>query len=183
MAEDAQQFDAQLDKHYEALFLVRRSVRYHDRRVAHYERLHRFTSLISILLAGFVFIEVSDYQLPHWVKWVAAVGGLLSAWDMVQGFAKRADLHRNLKRRFLAVEIAMQEPMSAAQAQRLILEIEGDEPPIYRAVDLLCHNELCAAEGQDAKHFVLLTPLQRGTANWLKWTNITATPAVCRPAS
>lgn len=165
---------------YGILFGVRKSVRYHDRRVGHYERLHRVTSLISILLAGYVFLEISGLDLPCWAIWLAAFGAILSACDMVQGYSKCADLHRNLKRRFLELEIKMQAasfPLSDAIASRLT--IEGDEPPVFRALDLLCHNELCAAEGQNAEHFAKTSIVQRWSANWIKWTNITAT----KPAS
>ena len=156
----------------DTLFGVRRSVRYHDRRIAHYERLHRLTSVTTILLAGVIFMELSGANSPTWIKWLAAVGALLGAGELVVGFARHADLHRDLKRRFVRLEIQMLKSPDNTEAECMRLEIEADEPPIYSALDLLCHNELCAAQGADRKYLAKLTPWQSITANWLKWPDI-----------
>jgi hypothetical protein len=42
------------DAQYGLLFDVRRSIRYHDRRRAFFETLHRITSALTILLVGWV---------------------------------------------------------------------------------------------------------------------------------
>lgn len=155
------------------LFDVRRSVRYHDRRLAHYERLHRLTSLVTILLAGVVLMEVtgakSDFALG--LKFLSAAGAILGACDLVIGFARHADLHRDLKRRFVGLEVQLLRGMSALDAECIRREIEADEPPIYAALDMLSYHELCAASGKTTG-YALPTPFQRLTANWFRWPDI-----------
>lgn len=176
MNELANDCAAPADERSGLVFAVRRSIRYHDRRQTHYDRLRRVTNFFATLLAGYVFIEVSGGTLPEWVKYVAAVGGLLSACDLVQGFATQADLHRNLKRRFLELEIAIDGSALTHQAACIErLRIESDEPPPFRALDLLCHNELCAAEGYDRTEQWVVRWDQRVTSQWWKWSNIGAT--------
>ena len=43
---------------YALLFGIQQSVRYHDRRVAHFELLHQITSLATVLLAGIVVVDL-----------------------------------------------------------------------------------------------------------------------------
>jgi hypothetical protein len=155
-------------------FDIRRSVRYHDRRRVHFERLHRLTNVTTILLAGVVLMELGGEGSPTWVRVLAAAGALIGAVDLVVGFSRRADTHHNFKRRFIALEQeldAATPDLEKIRQQRLA--IEAEEPPIYRALDLLCHNELCAAMGYDRRKqpeaFSSLPWYQRWTANWIHW--------------
>jgi hypothetical protein len=76
-------------------FGVRRSVRYHDRRSCFFERLHRASTLVLILLAGTVIMDLIGSSPPMWIKVIAVIGVVLSALDVTVGFSKHADLHRD----------------------------------------------------------------------------------------
>lgn len=163
---------------YHVLFAARESVRYHDRRVAHFEWLHRLTDLLTILLAGIVAMELlgAKEELPpvHWfTKIVAGLGALMSAFDLLVGFARSADLHRSLKRRFIELEKRCIGDFDAEAMVQERLTIEADEPPIYRALQLLCTRELAIAENIDPTDYpagyVTLPWYMRSTANWLHW--------------
>lgn len=169
------------DAQYGLLFGVRRSIRYHDRRRAFFEQLHRLTSALTILLAGSVFFDLAKPgDTAPWLLWVSAGAAALAALDMVVGYSTRATQHRELKGRFVALEMAMLDGGNDDEAwrrhHRARLAIERDEPPIYRALDCLCHNELLAAEGMRRdKHpedYASLTPWQQFTSQWLHWADL-----------
>lgn len=165
---------------YHLLFDARESVRYHDRRVAHFELLQRLTNLLTILLAGIVAMELlgakEEVRPVYWfTRIVAGLGALMSAFDLLVGFARSADLHRGLKRRFIELEKKCSGEFDAKQMAQERLTIEADEPPIYRALQLLCTRELAIAEGIEPTAYpagyVVLPWYMWLTANWLHWQN------------
>lgn len=166
------------DEQYALLFGVRRSVRYHDRRRAFFERLHRLTNVLTVLMAGSVLFDIGrPGETAGWLMTLAAMAALLAALDMVVGYAARASQHRDLKGRFVDLEMAIlggDETPEVWTAHRLArLAIERDEPPIYRALDLLCHNEVLLAEGGKTADLVVLTKWQRWTRHLFHWPDIT----------
>lgn len=168
------------DQH--ALFFdVRRSIRYHDRRRAFFGLMHQVTSGLTILLAGSVLFDIArPGDNPWWMLAVAAVAAIISAFDMVVGYASKAGLHGELKARFGDLEMAILKGDNSDptwEAHRIErLRIEQDEPPIYRALDMLCHNELMRADGynesEHAKHYAKLTPFQQATRHLLHWADL-----------
>jgi hypothetical protein len=151
------------------LFDIRRSVRYHDRRLSHYATLHRTTNAVTILLAGVVLTEFLSSQPPAlWAQVLAVLAALFSVGDLVIGFSSHADTHRDLKRQFTDLErrLLAHEPLAGIEQDRVV--VEADEPPIYRALDVLCHNALCVAIGRrdDLKTMPWFMAL---TANWIHW--------------
>lgn len=158
------------------LFGIRRSVRYHDRRTTHFERLHRLTNLLTIMLAGVVLTELLGVNSPLAIKIASAVGAVLGAADLLVGFSRRADLHRDFKRRYVRLEQKAVRGVDVGALQDERLDIESEEPPVYRALDLLCHNELCAAYGAPPEQFAQVPWYMRLTASWLHWPNAGAAP-------
>jgi hypothetical protein len=171
------------DEQYGLLFDVRRSIRYHDRRKAFYDRLHHITSLLTILLAGSVLFDwAKDGNTAQWMLVLSTIAALLAALDMVIGYSNRANLHSSLRERFAALEIEMvtgesddHEAWTNYQRQRLL--IEKDEPATYQALNLLCHNEVLVAEGfsksKTPEYFPKLYFWHSWTRNLLRWENIT----------
>ena len=169
------------DTQYGLLFDVRRSARYHERRRAFFESLHRLTSFFTILLAGGVLFELAGTGSPaRWLQCIGLFAAALAATDLIVGFAARATQHAGLRARFVDLEMAMARggtDETAWQAHRLArLAIERDEPPIYRALDLLCRNEMLQAEGfsseQQPGHFVQVGRWQRLTSQVWHWQNL-----------
>lgn len=161
------------------LFDVRRSVRYHDRRCAFFEQLHRITGVLTILLAGSVLFEIArPGDTASWLVALSVAAAVLAASDTVIGFAARAGLHRTLKQRFIGLETAILAGSgSEADHLRTRLAIEHDEPPIYRALDLLCYNEMLHAEGypdsgDGAVTRSRLSGWQRLTSQWWRWADL-----------
>jgi len=106
---------------------------------------------------------------------VAGLGAMMSAIDLLVGFARSADLHRSLKRRFIELEKRCIGDFQAQQMVQERLTIEADEPPIYRALQLLCTREVAIAQRIDPatypEGYVSLPWYMRLTASWLHWPN------------
>lgn len=168
------------DDKYGLLFDVRRSVRYHDRRRAFYELLHWITGLLTILMAGSVLFDLAKPgNTAWWLIGLSVVAALMAAMDMVVGYNKRANLHGNLRERFALLEIAMidGDTLDATwqQYQRTRLQIEKDEPAVYKIVDLLCHNELLVSEGvtrdKEPGRFAKMAWYHVWTSHIWRWEN------------
>jgi len=167
-----------LDKHT-LLFDVRRSVRYHDRRVYFFERWHSVTSVLTILLSGSVLLQIAgdSFEPPFWLRLISFSAAILASIDMVISYSKMADLHKRLKRRYCELEICIVSAKSAKEldgchSERLSIEI--DEPPVYRALDLLCRNELMSAMGYetDEADYRELSLFKRLTCHLHTWPDI-----------
>lgn len=169
------------DAQYGLLFDVRRSIRYHDRRFAFFERLHQITAGLTILLAGSVLFDVAKAgETAPWMIALSVVAALLSVWDMVVGYSSKAGLHRDLKLRFSNLEISILEGDDSAttwQAHKVErLKIEQNEPPVFRGLDTLCHNELLRAEGvcktKNPGQYKEIGRWKRVTRHFFHWADI-----------
>lgn len=105
---------------------------------------------------------------------MAAAVAVIAALDLVVGTARKARLHDDLARRFIMIEKAMvlvEEPDAALvrkyTAERL--EIEADEPPVYRVLDVLCRNELMRAMGYKPDQLSPVSRPQRLLAHFVDW--------------
>ena len=176
---------------YRLLFGVRRSVRYHDHRHRHYLQVHSCSSFLIIVLGVAAVVATLGKQPLAFnsLAWIfPAVSAILAAVSLVMSTTRQAALHSDLYRRFIRLEKRFldaprqppdltQEMLNDLEKERL--EIEMDEPAIYRAVDRLCHNELVRSEGRneyalplrfyhyllrDWKHFHNLPAAKPGTS-------------------
>jgi hypothetical protein len=151
-------------------FDIQRSARYHDRRMTHYERLHRVTNVVTVMLSGVVMLDFLGAEIPCYIKLIAFAGALLGACDLVIGFSRCGNQHRNLKRRFITLERDLtEEKVTLKQLRSQRLDIESEEPAIHRALDVLCYIETCAALGKVASAY--LPWYMRLSAQWLHWSN------------
>ena len=178
MAQDA---TVSVDYEHDKLITdVRRSVRYHMRRRRFHEWRNHATNAVSTV-SGSAIIAVlwAAYTLqnPQPIILSIVIAGLvttISVLDLISSTATMARLHSDLARRFIQLEqqlMVMEGPTESdikkAQSERL--EIELDEPPIYRVVDLICHNEVILAYGRDKGHIVQIPRRMRITANFINW--------------
>lgn len=174
MADAADESAAARDR---LLFDIRRSARYHDRRRAFFEWWHRLTNFVTILLAGAVLSEILGRDSPPILKVLAGIGALLGAADLVVGFAGRGQKHRSFRQRFIELEKLLHgDEAATSSVQESRLNIESEEPPIYRGLDVLTHNEVCIAMGYERCEQYKVPPCVRWTANFLHWPNFAPTP-------
>ena len=163
------------------MFGVRRSIRYHDRRVAFYEGLHKAILFMTLILgsssivtltANLEFLlEFSRDEIFDLLQLLPpALISVLVSIDLVVGTTGKTRLHNGLKQQFISLESKMQRgceedsnKLKEWKSERL--SIEANEPPVLRVLDTLCHNELLRAEGH-TNHYVRVGFIQRTFAQF-----------------
>ncbi len=163
--------------HYDILFGVRRSVRYHDRRHRFYLGCHKLVIFFALLFGSatiMAFGSALGGSQPLWVKLLPAVlSTLLTALDLTVGFVDKAWRHKDLARRhrglekrvISAGEDAPQKVLNDINAERL--DIEADELPVLRTLDRLCRNELMQAMGYPMEDAIKVSFLRRLFAHFI----------------
>ncbi len=139
---------------YALLFGVRRSIRYHSRRIAWFQFWHRAGATLGALFATSALVGLMA-SFPRVGTLASAIVVFFLVIDLVVDHASKANHHRDFVRRFSALEMDMirageatsEDDYKAFLARRLT--IEAEEPPINRALDLQCHNELLRALDHD----------------------------------
>lgn len=133
---------------------IRRSIRYHMRRVGFFERMHNISSFVSVMFgSAAVFSILKEFD----TTFSAAIAGFVAAVaavDLVWGTSSKARLHHDLARRFNELEqrMVLEDEVSSDKwrnCYRERLSIEADEPPVLRVLDCLCHNEIARSMGLD----------------------------------
>jgi hypothetical protein len=159
------------------LFEVDKSLRYHQRRRAHFERWHRW-SMLAIALLGSAAVAKWENSIALLDIPANAILGLLTAMigalDLVYAPAIRAGEHERLHRRFTELAIAIKRcvqptelDLSKWEAERLI--IEADEPPIFWAVDADCFNETARLLGQTKEPFNIVGWWRRPLKHFIRF--------------
>ena len=157
-------------EHWSLLFGVRRSVRYHVRRERYFDRAHHFGAFVAAL-SGSATITALLAGHPVLVTVAAAATALCGAGEMVFGLARKARLHSNLAREFIALEKALivaGEDLAESRLREfeaVRLDIEAREPPVLRVLDAMCHDELVTALGIESGQRSNLDWWQRCCAN------------------
>lgn len=165
------------DFKYGLLFDVRRSIKYHDVRRAFYEIWHRVTNFVTILMAGSVIFELAKPgESPGWLVLLGVLAAFAAISDMVIGFSTKASKHSILRSEFcdLEREILSGDLSDETWGKHRIrrLDIEKDEPPVYKVLDGLCRNAILKSEGvKDAALFNNFNSWQILTQNIFLWEN------------
>jgi hypothetical protein len=145
-------------------FGVRRSIRYHNRRRRFFDGFDRLVKVLSVIGGSAAVVAVTA-RYPQLGMVLAGVVAVLSAISLVVAPAQAARLYGELARRFANLEYKMKcvrdpnaDQLNEFEAERLL--IEADEPPPMRVLDIICHNELCEAMGEDDCEFYKVGLLQ-----------------------
>lgn len=104
----------------------------------------------------------------------AVIATIISTINLVVGGSQRARLHSDLARRWCVLEreiVAAPSPSEEQGRQFTIrrLEIEQDEPPILRVVDVMCHNELVKAMGHGKDQMYKIPWWLQITGHFVNW--------------
>lgn len=164
------------------LFDVRRSVRYHQHRRRFFELVNNVTAFASLVFGSATIAAFGTELAGDWpieLKLApAALVTLLYSWVLVSGVVRKAWLHADLARRFVELE-RMLEVGRSNQTDELLtratdkrLEIEADEPPIHRVLDLICHNEVVRGMGYGAEEYVRIGFWHRRLAQFLTFDGL-----------
>ena len=142
--------DNNLRQQIDALdFGIEKSMRYHQRRRGHYERLHKFIMFLTVICGSAAFAQVLGRS-----EYFGAATAFFAAGDLVWGPSHLARDHEILFRRFSDLAIAIRTTVSPTQESyvqwlKKRISIETDEPPIYWALEADCDNEVRRAKGKD----------------------------------
>ena len=153
-------------------FAIDKSLRYHQRRRAHYERLHRLV-MFGVILSGSAALG-DVFAEP---KCFALLGTILATLDLVFGFSMKARDHVMLYSDFTALLIEIRTAVKPTERllgewDRRRLEIEAKEPPIFWAVEASCDNEVTLARGQEASGLVKLGRRHLLLMHWWRFENL-----------
>ena len=143
------------------------------RRRQFFDQVGFLTSFLTVISGG-ATVTVSFNPEPEHRILIIIFGSLVaffSAIDLIIGCSKTAREHNDLAREFLGLqrEITLAgSEISEKQLSEFIgkrLEIEEEEPPKLRVLDILCHNELIKSSGKNVGHMVEIGKFQRLVAN------------------
>ena len=156
--------------HFNLLFGVRRSVRYHSRRQMFFDRCHKVTSGINVIFGSAALMTI----LANWPKETTGVAALMvalfSTIDLVVGHSLRARDHQDLYRRYIELENDLvSKPLDAelvTQGTTRRLSLEAEEPPVKRILDVICHNDLARSMGCDSSEMWRVKWYQRWPAQF-----------------
>ena len=152
-------------------FSVHVSARYHARRRAWYDRLHRLMMLV-IATGASAGVAAIFGGLLRPAEYLSAVVALAGVTELAYSLPERARLEDALYRRFnaLAAEIAGAPEIAAEKlrgwdAQRLLIRSDADDR--LEVLRRLCHNLEAEARGYPADSRYVLWPWQRLVAQLL----------------
>ena len=149
------------------LFGVRRSIRYHERRRSFFESVNTWILAsqvtVSSSFGALLLLQGNDGSRSYsdLGVFVVALVGLLAALNLVVGSQRRAFLHASLSQRFAQLEQEITpceyaedvEGEVVSDFRRKRLSIEEVEPPKFRIIDILSHNELVVSTYHHMKFY------------------------------
>ncbi|WOD18976.1 hypothetical protein [Paraburkholderia kirstenboschensis] len=132
------------------LFGIRRSIRYHQRRRAFFDRMDQLSNVSALVFGSAAIYGVLDKDYHALALLASAAVTAFSSVNLVFGSSQRARAHHDFARSFHDLERSMlcdpsDDALRLAESRRL--EIEANEPPVLRVLDCMCHNEQMRAEG------------------------------------
>lgn len=149
---------------YDLDFSVRRSIRYHDKLCGFYGVWRDWIKIVSVVAGSGVFLLLLA-SATHFAAIFSAVVALWAILDYVIKPDKKAEKHCELRDKFsdLAIKLTRSDRADVALRELIAerLEIEKQEPPTKRLVDLQARNEECRAQDYPPEDLVPLSSWQR----------------------
>lgn len=152
------------------LFGIRRSIRYHLRRRAFFERLDQLSNMFSVIFGSTAIYGIMGTNAKTLALASSAAVTVLASINLVVGSAQRARAHSDFVRQYVELEKRMLVPATedfllAIMADRL--SIEAGEPPVLHVLNSICHNELMRSMGYDKDELVKIGLAQRLLAHFV----------------
>lgn len=151
-----------------------RSARYHIARSAFFDRWHRILMMVVIVFGSAALASITRVVgLGNvWTAVVASVAPLAGTIDIVWGRYRKSHDHKFLAHRFytLAKEIRAldPDPELVQTWHGKILDIYGDEPAVFHALNAECHNAVAQSIGSPDRQEVM--PYQHVLRNWVRFS-------------
>jgi hypothetical protein len=164
------------DRWHGMLFGVRRSIRYHQRRRAFFDRLDQLSNVIALIFGSAALYGVLGKDADRVAVVASAIVTVMASINLVVGSSKRARDHADFARQFIGLEKCM---IGKASEERLHevtekrLTIEASEPPVLHILNIICHNEQMRAMGYKREELASIGPLQYLFAHFFDWREST----------
>ena len=136
------------NEHKRLLFSVRRLVRYHGKRRGFFDLIDS-TLKILVLVLGILTAYFSSNGGASASVVLGTCIAVVTAFQVVCGFSKKAALHLWLMKGFIRLEQKLRASDDEDTVQLVIqgrLDLESEEPPVKRYLDVICHNEQVLSE-------------------------------------
>jgi hypothetical protein len=149
---------------YDLDFAVHKCRRYHEKLCAFYSVWRDCVKIVTVAAgSGAAFLLFADAKPA--AEAFASFVALWAALDYMVAPDKKAEKHSELRDRFIELAIKVRKmPLTEDAYNKLAgerLQIEKDEPPCKRLVDLQARNEECRARNFPAEDLVPLSKSQR----------------------
>lgn len=165
-----------IDKQVKDLtFNIERSIRYHSRRQAFFETFDTVVNTTNLILGSSAVAGLVTDRLEDWFVGVLSAGvAIVSFINIAMRSSAKSSLHAQLQQRYidllkLILRLDPTNETCGPGLKRCIekrLDIERDEPPIYRVVDILAHNDQVRAQGGPDTHIWRVPAFKAATANF-----------------
>lgn len=160
------------DRLYLLDFSIQRSIRYHHRRRAFFDRCATVSDTLAVIFGSATIFALLNQVSDILTAVFAATVTVSSAVNLVVGSSRMARQHHDLARRFIDIEkqMATTDPAGEDDYRRWValrLTVETDEPPALRVLDTICHNDVIRAMGLDPAHLIPIQPWQRRLAQFV----------------
>jgi len=152
------------DRWHHIVFGVRRSIRYHQRRRAFFDRLDQFSNMLSVIFGSAAIYGILQTNAQSIALLASAAVTVLASINLVIGSAQRARAHADFMRRYVELEKRL---LAVPSEERLLeitqdrLSIEAEEPPVLHVLNCICHNETMRAMGYKRDELVKIGWFQR----------------------
>ena len=162
------------EKWEDLLWHVRRSTRYHMRRVRFFDLWHTWTNVLGVLFGSATVVTLLGKLGEEWAIFAGLIITFLFTIDLLVGTARMSRLHNDLAKKFIdlerEIELVLQpEEIKLREFRGSILNIEKEEPPILRALNDICQNEMVLAIGYDKKFLIKIPLYKRLLANFISF--------------
>lgn len=145
------------DRWHKTQFSVCRSIRYHQRRRAFYDRLDKTSNMLSLILGSAAIYGVLQENAKNVALLASATVTVVSSINLVVGSAQRGRDHTDFMRKYVELE----KRMLGEPSEELLLEvstarltIEAEEPPVMHVLNSICHNDMVRARNYAKKYFL-----------------------------
>ena len=154
-------------------FGVHKSIRYHAKRRAFFDGLHRLSMALAIIGGSAAFFALTGDKTGI-AQFASLIVAIATSLDLVLAFPEKAREHDRLCEMFsdLAADFALIDSAHIdrkriAELKTKRLTLEKNEPTALDALNVICHNEEAEARGYDASLRYKIGWLQKIVAQFL----------------
>lgn len=137
------------DRHWQLLWNTRLGIRYHTYRQGFYERLGKAITFFTLVTSSGAFTTFinANAAFKQYGAYLALAAATLQLLELIIDTKSHSILHLELKQKYLSLESDLTGKVALSLTDSIPfdnarIEIERREPPVYKSLMALCHNDL-----------------------------------------